>query len=242
MSRKDVAKLSPDSEKYCLDLYDKSVNMGPHTPYMMVPSLVFPASEGGGGWSGEAFDPGRRLIFANVRDVGLIAQLQPYLNQGLLPSFSKSKIPRLYYTDPNGYPCNAPPWAELFAISASTGDIVWRVPLGEYKELTARGMPQTGTPTDEGGPITTAGGLVFIAGTADQTFRAFDSTTGKQLWSAELPADALTTPMSYQGANGHQYVAVVVNNGHPEWDHPQPTEPKNVQIVVFALPGAASAH
>jgi glucose dehydrogenase len=242
MSRKDIADLSPESEKYCQNLYDKSVNMGPHTPYMMVPSLVFPASEGGGGWSGEAFDPGRGLIFANVRDVGLIAQLQPFVSQGLLPSYQKIKIPGLYYTDPSGYPCNAPPWAELFAISASTGAIVWRVPLGEYKELTARGIPQTGTPTDEGGPIATATGLVFIAGTADQRLRAIDSTTGKQLWSAELPADALTTPMTYQDANGYQYVAVVVNNGHPEWDHPRPAESKNVQIVVFALPGATLAQ
>jgi glucose dehydrogenase len=241
MSRKDIAELSPESQKYCQDLYDKSVNMGPHTPYLMVPSLVFPASEGGGGWAGEAFDPGRGLIFANVRDVGLIAQLQPFVSQGL-PSYQKIKIPGLYYTDPNGYPCNVPPWAELFAINANTGDIAWRVPLGEYKELTARGIPQTGTPTDEGGPIATETGLVFIAGTADQRLRAFDSTTGKQLWSAELPADALTTPMMYQGANGHQYLAVVVNNGHPEWDHPRPTEQKDVQIVVFALPGATSGQ
>ncbi len=241
MSRKEVATLTPESEKYCLDLYDKSVNMGPHTPYLMVPSLVFPASEGGGGWAGEAFDPGRGLIFANVRDVGLIGQLQPSTSQGL-PSFSKSKIPTAYYTDPDGYPCNAPPWAELFAISASTGGIVWRVPLGEYKELTAQGIPQTGTPTDEGGPMATATGLVFIAGTADQTIRAFDSATGKQLWGGQLPEDALNTPLSYQGPDGRQYIAVLAAGGHPEWDHPKPASPLTARIVAFALPGGTSAH
>lgn len=241
MSRSEVAKLTPESTKYCLDLYDKSVNMGPHTPYMMVPSLVFPASEGGGGWAGEAFDPGRGLIFANVRDVGLIGQLQPSTSQGL-PSFGKSKIPTAYYTDPNGYPCNAPPWAELFAINASTGAIAWRVPLGEYKELTAQGMPQTGTPTDEGGPMATATGLVFIAGTADQTIRAFDATTGKQLWGGALPEDALNTPLSYQGSDGRQYIAVLAAGGHPEWDHPKPTSTMSARIVAFALPTATSAH
>jgi glucose dehydrogenase len=241
MSRSEVAKLTPDSEKYCLDLYDKSVNMGPHTPYLMVPSLVFPASEGGGGWAGEAFDPGRQLIFANVRNVGLIGQLQPSTTQGL-PSFSKSKIPTAYYTDPNGYPCNAPPWAELFAINAETGAIVWHVPLGEYKELTAQGMPQTGTPTDEGGPMATATGLVFIAGTADQTIRAFDAATGKQLWAGNLPEDALNTPLTYQGADGRQYIAVLAAAGHPEWDHPRPTSTMSARIVAFALPTATSAH
>ncbi len=241
MSRKEVADLSPESQRYCLDLYDKSVNMGPHTPYMMVPSLVFPASEGGGGWAGEAFDPGRGLIFANVRDVGLIAQLQPSMTQGL-PSLSKSKIPTAYYTDPDGYPCNVPPWAQLFAINASTGDIVWRVPLGEYKELTVRGIPQTGTPTDEGGPMATATGLVFIAGTADQTIRAFEATTGKQLWAGKLPQDALNTPLSYQGPDGRQYVAVLAAGGHPEWDHPRPAEQESAKIVTFALPSATSVH
>jgi glucose dehydrogenase len=243
MSRNEIAYLSSASHKYCQALYDKSVNMGPFTPYMMVPSLVFPSSEGGGGWGGVAFDPGRGLIFANVRNAGLIAQLQPFTSNGVLPSYTKAKIPGLYYVDQDGYPCNKPPWAELYAINANTGDIVWQVPLGDYKQLTARGVPQTGTPTDEGAPMATATGLVFMGGTADQTFRAFDSETGKVLWSASLPEDALTTPLSYEGANSYQYVAILASGGQPEWDLPKSNqEPKDAEIMAFALPGATKGH
>ena len=89
--------------------------------------------------------------------------------------------------------------------------------------------------------MATATGLLFISGTADQTIRAFDSTTGKQLWGGKLPQDALNTPLSYQGADGRQYVAVLAAGGHPEWDHPR-AEQQSAKIVAFALPRATSAH
>jgi glucose dehydrogenase len=238
MTRKEIAKLSPESEKFCQALYDKAVNMGPYTPYGMVPSLVFPSSEGGGGWGGVAFDPGRHLIFVNPRSVGLIAQLQPYKSNGVLPSFTKSKTPYLFYVDKEGYPCNAPPWSELIAINADSGDIAWRVPLGVYKELTARGITGTGTGTNEGAPIATATGLVFVGATADHMFRAFDSTSGRELWSAALDNSVLATPMSYQGANGYQYIVAVAGGGEVGWHHPVPKGPKEAQLVAFALPGA----
>src|SRR5438093_9505659 len=99
------------------------------------------------------------------------------------PTFGKNKMTFENYVDLDGYPCNAPPWAELFGINANTGDTVWRVPLGEYKDLAAKGIPKTGTATNSGGPLATAGGVVFIGGTADGQFRAFDAMTGKELWS-----------------------------------------------------------
>ena len=136
MTRAEVSKISPEAQKYCTEIYDQAVQMGPYTPYGMVPSISFPGSTGGGSNHGGAFDPGRGMVFATARNVATIGQLSAMLSSDVLPSFGKTKMPFDYYLDRDGYPCNAPPWAELFGINANTGDIVWRVPLGEYKELT----------------------------------------------------------------------------------------------------------
>jgi quinoprotein glucose dehydrogenase len=208
MTRDEVSKISPEAEKYCTEIYDQVVQMGPYTPYGMVPSLSFPSSTGGGSNDGGAFDPQRGMVFATARNLGTIGQLSAMLSSDVLPSFGKTKMPGEFYVDRDGYPCNEPPWAELFGISADTGDIVWRVPLGEYKELTARGIPKTGTATNSGAPMATAGGLVFIGGTADGQFRAFDSMTGKELWSASPGFNVGDFAIGYRGANGKQYVAI----------------------------------
>ena len=81
----------------------------------------------------------------NPRHLGVIAQLQSSTSSGVLPSFGKQKVPTNFYVDQQGYPCNAPPWSEIVAVSTSTGDIVWRTPLGEYPDLTAKGITGTGT-------------------------------------------------------------------------------------------------
>jgi quinoprotein glucose dehydrogenase len=208
MTRDEISKVSPEAQQYCTELYDQAVQMGPYTPYGMVPSISFPGSTGGGSNNGSAFDPGRGLIFATARNVGTIGQLSAMLSSDVLPSFGKTKMPFDYYLDRQGYPCNAPPWAELFGINANTGDIVWRVPLGEYKELTAKGIPKTGTASNSGAPLATAGGVVFIGGTTDGQFRAFDAMTGKELWSTSPGFDVSGYAISYRGANGKQYVVI----------------------------------
>ena len=208
MTRAEVSKISPEAEKYCTEIYDQAVQMGPYTPYGMVPSIVFPGSTGGASNNGGAFDPVRGMVFATARNVATIGQLSAMLSSDVLPSFGKTKMPFEYYLDLNGYPCNAPPWAELFGINANTGDIVWRVPLGEYKELTAKGIPKTGTATNSGAPLATAGGVVFIGGTSDGQFRAFDAMTGKELWSGSPGFDVAGYAISYTGANGKQYVVI----------------------------------
>jgi quinoprotein glucose dehydrogenase len=237
MTRKEVSKISPEAEKYCTDLFDKSVNMGPYTPYGMVPSLVFPGSEGGGGWGGASGNPALGLVFVNTRHVGVIAQLQSSTSSGVLPSFGKTKIPTNFYVDQQGYPCNAPPWSELIAVSSTTGDVVWRTPLGEYKDLTAKGILGTGTAVNDGGPIATASGLVFIGATSDLGFRAFDAKTGKELWRATLDNDVLMTPLTYQGTNGKQFVAAVAGGGDASFHVPARTGPaSNATLVAFSLP------
>ena len=111
----------------------------------------------------------------------------------------------------HNYSCAAPPWGELIAVNANTGDIAWRVPLGEFPELDAKGI-KTGAPS-LGGGITTAGNLVFIGATIDGIFRAFDARNGKELWREKLDAPAHSIPSTYMGKDGKQYVAVPAGGG-----------------------------
>jgi quinoprotein glucose dehydrogenase len=123
------------------------------------------------------------------------------------------------------------------AVSSTTGDIVWRTPLGEYPELKAKGITGTGTAVNDGGPIATASGLVFIGATSDFGFRAFDAKTGKELWRATVDNDVLMTPLTYQGANGKQFVAAVAGGGDAAFHlPPRTTPPVNATLVAFALP------
>lgn len=115
------------------------------------------------------------------------------------------------WLDPEGYPAVKPPWGTLHAIDLNTGDSKWSVPLGEYPELTARGVAKTGT-ENYGGPVVTAGGLVFIAASRDEHLRAFDRRTGKELWKAKLPAGGYATPATYS-VLGKQYVVVACGGG-----------------------------
>lgn len=113
--------------------------------------------------------------------------------------------------DKNGYPVSSPPWGTLTAIDLNTGAHRWQVPLGEYRELTARGIPPTGT-DNYGGPLATGGGLLFIAATRDEQFRAFDRKTGRVLWQTTLPAAGFATPATYS-VGGRQYVVIACGGG-----------------------------
>ena len=142
--------------------------------------------------------------------------IPPYINNGYTRFF-----------DPNGYPAVKPPWGTLNAIDLNTGDYLWRVPLGEFPELTKKGIPITGT-ENYGGPIVTAGGLIFIAGTKDERIRAFDKKTGKVVWEYQLPAGGFATPITYL-AGSKQYVVIAaggVKNGHKPGG----------SYIAFALP------
>lgn len=131
------------------------------------------------------------------------------------------------WLDNEGYPAIKPPWGTLNAVDLNTGEIKWKVTLGEYPELTARGIPPTGT-ENYGGPLVTAGGLIFIGATADETFRAFDKNTGKVLWQAKLPFGGNATPSTYM-VEGRQYVVISAGGG-------KSGRPKGGSLVVFALP------
>lgn len=115
------------------------------------------------------------------------------------------------WLDPDGYPAVKPPWGTLSAIDLNTGDYVWRIPLGEFPELTAQGLPPTGA-ENYGGPLVTASGVLFIGASRDEHFRAIDRKTGRELWRAKLPAAGYATPSTYE-AGGRQYVVIACGGG-----------------------------
>lgn len=157
-------------------------------------------------------DPGRKVEENGADALGVIPYTMTGYNRWL---------------DTNGYPAVKPPWGTLNAIDLNTGEYKWRVPLGEFPELTARGIPPTGA-ENYGGPVVTAGGLIFIAATKDEMMRAFDRDTGQVLWQAKLPAGGYATPATYE-VDGRQYVVIACGGG-------KMGTPSGDAYVAFALP------
>jgi quinoprotein glucose dehydrogenase len=129
-------------------------------------------------------------------------------------------------------PCQQPPWGALTAVDVNTGKIVWRTTLGVTDSL-PEGLKNTGRPS-AGGPIVTASGLVFIGATDDDRFRAFDTRTGRELWTIKLPASIYATPITYRGKTGKQFVAAVDTGGFA--GSPIASD----EVVAFSLPDTES--
>ena len=138
------------------------------------------------------------------------------------------------FLDPDGYPAVEPPWGTLNAINLDTGEIAWKIPFGEFPELVEQGVPYTGT-ENYGGPVVTAGGLLFIGATNhDNKFHAFDKATGELLWETTLPAGGNATPATYE-INGRQFVVIGAGGGKSR-------APSGGSYVAFALPDSAASQ
>jgi len=211
----DITTITPDSRKYCLDNFGASLPGRIFNPWGLHDMTVeMPGTLGGGNWSGSSFNPSLGYLFVNVSEVGAVGLMKPQpagSAEAYLRSSKWGAYARLW--DDHHYPCQQPPWGDLNAIDLKTGEIAWKVPLGVVDDLEARGIPKTGI-YNLGGSIATAGGLVFIGGTADHRFRAFEARTGKELWVDKLESNAHATPMTYLGKRTKkQFVVIAVGPG-----------------------------
>ena len=253
-----AADTNEEHAKFCRELAERSgglYNVGPFTPYVYreagarpYSTVLFPGSVGGANWGGTASDPKLGYVFVNTMDEASIGWIEKKA-EGARVLYDRNSIvgptSRFQWSegDPrtgnvarageHAWPCQKPPWGRLLAVNANTGDIAWQVPLGVTDEL-PEAKKNTGR-LNMGGPMVTAGGLVFIGASNDRRFRAFDSKTGQELWSTKLDFSAHAVPITYRGKDGKQYVAVTAA-GASALDDPGPAGKE--ALVVFALPGS----
>ena len=230
---------SPETRQWCREKIESLRNDGLFAPPSVRGTISFPGNLGGVNWGGAAWDPGRRLLIANTNRVAAIMQLVP--RDEMQRAIDRSKetetswggefarqrgtpygMHREWLVAPSKQPCNPPPWGALVAFDVETGKLRWETPLG----IMDNGWPPGSISL--GGPIVTAGGLIFTAAALDPHLRAFDADTGKELWSVELPAAAQSTPMTYEW-NGRQYV-VICAGGHGKMGSKM-----GDSVVAFAL-------
>ncbi len=211
---------------------------GLYTPPSLRGTVILPFTGGGVNWGGGAFDPDTGLFVVNAMNLAHVVRLIPRpdypaaraaapkaeIGRGLGTPYAAE---RTLLTSVFGIPCNPPPWGTLAAIDLAAGTIRWQEPLGAMGLGLIRGLPNLG------GPIVTAGGLVFIAAATDDKLRAFDVATGAELWQARLPAGGQATPMTYV-AGGRQFV-VIAAGGHTRLG-----TRLGDAVVAFALPANAT--
>lgn len=236
-----AADTTPQHAAACRKLYERSGgfrNEGPYTAWNfhkegtpVKSTIQFPGGTGGVNWGGAAVDPTTNYVYVNAQETSLIGWIEkkkPGLNYGRGTQGSDQPYDRASVNGPGPYssfsapikdangntigmlPCWKGPWAHLVAINANTGEIAWKTVLGLQESLPP-GKRKIGG-SGNAGPTVTAGGLVFVGATSDKRFRAFNSTTGKELWATKLPAMGNADPMTYLGNNGKQYVAIVARD------------------------------
>ena len=238
----DIATITPELEAECRKLLEGVQIGGPYLPpaYNRL-RLSFPGNHGGVNWGGMSFNPQLGYLFVNTNEMGQLSGLKdrdlkgggraqasgvgnrvhPDAPYESVPGGGRFKFENLY--------CQQPPWGQLTAVDVNTGEFVWRSTLGVTDSLPPD-KQNTGRPGN-GGPIATAGGLVFIGATDDARFRAFDAKTGKEVWTFKLGGAANATPSTYLGKDGRQYV-VVTSTGGGYFEAPLTDD----SIMAFALP------
>ncbi|MBI1328750.1 MAG: PQQ-binding-like beta-propeller repeat protein [Alphaproteobacteria bacterium] len=226
----------------CKAAIDAAKHDGLYTPPSKQGTIVYPFTGGGTNWGGIAFDEKTQTVYVNTTNAMHLVTLIPAKNvRSEKEKFRDVEISpnegapygmrREVMFSPLGLPCNPPPWGMLHAIDMTTGKIKWEVPLGTTEDLawgTQYLLGNIGVP-NMGGPIATAGGLVFIGATMDNYIRAFDAKSGRELWKGRLPAGGQATPMTYVW-KGRQYI-VIAAGGHSKLG-----TKRGDTVIAFALP------
>ena len=221
--------VTPIDRSDCRQQLQEIVDLGLFTPLSEQPTLMFPGSLGGMNWGGGAMLESHGVLITNLNNVPFVGRLipqatmasiqleQPKAGRGV--TVTMQGTPYAVEIKPLqsflGIPCNPPPWGQLVAVDLSSGELLWRQPLGSVHDMAPVPLPfevNWGTP-NLGGGIATAGGVFFIAATMDKTLRAFDVRSGEVLWKTRLPADATATPMTYR-SNGRQYLVINAGGHH----------------------------
>ena len=214
LSRANLYKDTPEHQSWCESYVDDNhmlLGEVPYTPPQLDRYTVpMPGTQGGVNYYGGAFDPKLGLFVANVNNLGQPMRIVrnddgSYTNAGPLAGLTR------FWDPSNHLPCTPTPWGQLVAVNVNTGKIAWRSTLG-VSDILPEGKQNTGRP-GLGGAIVTASGLTFIGATDDARFRAFETASGREIWTVKLPAAAESTPITYADATGRQYVAVVATGG-----------------------------
>jgi quinoprotein glucose dehydrogenase len=231
ITRDDLSNISPAAHAFAAEK-TKDYQFGPmFTPTGARETMTFPGYHGGALWGGGSFDPRSEWLYVNHNEISWSTALAPAAaDAGYRYNFSGYHL----NTDEEGYPITRPPWGRLSAIDLRNAKIVWQVAHGEFKGLTARGIPRTGTYI-RGGNIVTAGGVVFSAGTLDNVVRGYDAKTGKVVWESYLGGGAFATPSTYM-VDGRQFVVVPVSDDLNPEKASSPGPYKIGDFVAFALP------
>jgi quinoprotein glucose dehydrogenase len=226
----------------CHDKIAAARHDGLYTPPSEQGTILYPFTGGGTNWGGLAFDQARDVVYVNTSSAMHLVTLIKRKDYDTAEErfFDKEVSPnkgapfgmmRETMLSPIGMPCNPPPWGQLHAIDMHEGKVLWSVPLGTTEDMAPFSeylLGKTGTP-NLGGPMATAGGLVFIGAAMDNYLRAFDAKSGTELWRGRLPAGGQATPMSYIW-KGRQYV-IIAAGGHSKLG-----TKRGDQVVAFALP------
>ncbi|MCV0394810.1 MAG: membrane-bound PQQ-dependent dehydrogenase, glucose/quinate/shikimate family [Rhizobiaceae bacterium] len=215
---------TPIDQLWCRIRFNRLRYEGRYTPPSIEGSIVYPGNFGTFNWGGVAIDPLRGAVIANPvylaftvtlipredDQTNYVSEGEPGFNENYGAPYAAKMVPFLSFTQ---LPCQQPPWGYVAAADLSTGETVWKHRNGTVRDLSPLPLPfEMGVPAI-GGPIVTAGGVAFHSGTMDYYVRAFDVTTGRELWKDRLPAGGQATPMTFEGEDGRQYL-VVVAGGH----------------------------
>jgi quinoprotein glucose dehydrogenase len=241
----DAWGVTPLDRKSCRDQISALRNEGIYTPPSLQGTLMYPGNAGGSNWGSLAIEPARRVAVLNTTNLPFMVRLIPRADferekqaggglLGLREFAAQEGTPygmvRQPLQSPLQLPCAPPPWGTLAAVSLDDAKILWQVPLGTVPDKLPVSLPvKMGLP-NLGGPLVTAGGLVFIGASMDGDLRAFDVETGAELWRQRLPAGGNANPMTYRAANGKQYL-VIAAGGHGKLG-----TRRGDWVVAFALP------